>query len=49
MLIKLSERTVTGIGRGAGQFGFGITGTPDVAVNIESSGDLSQLYRGHVR
>ena len=26
----------------AGQFGFGITGLPNLAVNIESSGDLSQ-------
>ena len=26
----------------AGQFGFGITGLPGLAVNIESSGDLSQ-------
>jgi hypothetical protein len=26
----------------AGRFGFGITGLPGVAVNIESSGDLSQ-------
>jgi sugar lactone lactonase YvrE len=26
----------------AGQFGFGITGLPDLAVNIEASGDLSQ-------
>jgi sugar lactone lactonase YvrE len=26
----------------AGQFGFGITGVPGLAVNIESSGDLSQ-------
>jgi hypothetical protein len=25
----------------AGQFGFGITGLPGLAVNIESSGDLS--------
>jgi hypothetical protein len=25
-----------------GQFGFGITGVPGLAVNIESSGDLSQ-------
>ena len=42
MLINLSERTVRGIGRRAGQFGFGITGLPSLAVNIESSGDLSQ-------
>ena len=26
----------------AGQFGFGITGLPSLAVNIESSADLSQ-------
>jgi hypothetical protein len=49
MLIILPERTVRGVGRRAVQFGFGITGTPGVAVNIESSGDLSQFYRGHVR
>jgi len=29
-------------GLGAGQFGFGITGLPGLAVNIESSGDLAQ-------
>jgi hypothetical protein len=43
MLINLSERTVRGIGRRAGHVGFvGITGLPNLAVNIESSGDLSQ-------
>jgi hypothetical protein len=42
MLIILPERTVRGIERRAGQFGFGIIGIPGLAVDIESSGDLFQ-------